>query len=233
MKKILYISLGFILAIGLVWALRPSSSTVIEENCIYGRGGVSQCYEEENMVYVGIQPVDAKVKLDTGKYPSYMIDAEGYYVSIDSIGKLFKEKYFGIQDMSYDDYYYINPYDTGITKFRFRLEGDLNVNDLFAKIVLMANEFANYGNYYINNSIVVFELYWEDTVGQPHRLIVYFGMQSLLNENFVVNPQGLFDGEFDNGYVYDNLVITQSEILTLYDNYIANGTYSGYVLNFN
>lgn len=229
--KVLTFLLVAIMGIGLGLALSPSQPSIENEvECDYGKN-----YLEYNCQEVLEQPsyvVNAKEKLDTNKYPSYMIDAEGYYLQFDELGRLFKEKYFGvIEEHQYDNYVFLDLSNPNITKFKFVLEGNYNADDIYAKAVLLLNEFRNYEFYYVSNGVIIIEVYWiENGLTKEVRLGV--STATLLNQDFTLGVATFFDNEFGSIVEVENCQVNQELAQNKYDQYVTEQTYIGYVLDY-
>lgn len=231
MKKILVFILVAILGVGLGIAISPKAPQVseTEQDCIMGKNYVEHCvdvYEQPSNV------VSAKDPLDKDKYPSYMLDEDGYFVPFEDIGIKLKEKYFGSTETHmYDDYYFLDLSNPNITKFKFVLEGSYNADDLYAKTILMLQEFRNYGFYYISNGVTIVEVYWIEN-GVTHEIRLGISVATLLNEDFFITPDSFIEGEFGNLLETESCQINQVFSNADYDNYVTDETFIGYVLDF-
>ena len=164
---------------------------------------------------------------DTTVYPSYMLDSDGNYVSMEDLGGLLKDKYFGSSVNQYD----IFTKKGGVTTMRFVADygTEHNQNEIFAKLVLILEELSNY-NYYILNNDVVIKFLWTDSQGYERLIELTTSSENLLSDTLEISPDSFFTGYLEMSYRTLQLELTQENIIALYDNYVANGTYDGYVL---
>lgn len=167
---------------------------------------------------------------DVTVYPSYMLDENDEYVTVDQIGLLLKAKYFINEDVNAEDDYYKKD---GKTLFKFDLGvDDLASNDLFAKAVLILNEIENYDYYYLSSTDVVIDIVWMDTNYYAHRVTLTTSKDNLLSDTLIITPEGFFTNYLEMEYDTMDCTVTQPEVLAYYYAYTTNETYGGYVLNY-
>lgn len=165
---------------------------------------------------------------DTTQYPSYMLDSEGQYVTMEQLGLLLKDKYFGISKYTNDNYYK----SEGVTMLQFSNDDqyDYNPNELYAKMVLILQEISNY-NYYILNNEVIVKFIWNTTDGYTKIFELKTSSENLLSDTLIISPDSFFTGYLEMKYRDNGEVeVVEENITALYDYYVENGTYDGYVL---
>lgn len=232
MRKLIAFILVAILGIGIGLSINPSNPNVEEEyNCVVGKNYQEHCVK----VIVDNQTnlVNAKDKLDVTKYPSYIIDEEGYFLQFDVLGQRFKEKYFGVlEEHVYDDYYFVDFIKDNVTSFKFVLEGDYNPNDIYARMIILIQEFENYGYYYVSNGLIQVEVVWFDSLNLVHKIKIGTTTSSLLDVDFSVDYNTFIDGDLGSLIRLEAVTINIVEVETFYNDYITNLTYDGYVLDY-
>ena len=238
MKKLYgVLALVIILSMSLVGCQSPTDSTsltekevleAVEKYCktdIISQELVCDTSEITDVrVFTALQAYE-----DTTEYPSYMLDDEGNYVTMEALGLLLKDKYFGIGKMEYDEFYK----SEGVTMFQFSNSEayDYNPNELYAKLVLILQEISSY-NYYILNNEVVVKIVWNTTDGYTKIFELKTSSENLLSDTLTISPDSFFTGYLEMKYKDNGSVIVVEENITaLYDSYVENGTYDGYVLN--
>ena len=165
---------------------------------------------------------------DTTQYPSYMLDSEGNYVSMEQLGKLVKTKYFQLGNQEYDKYYK----EEGVTYLQFVDNDfvDYDQNQIFAKLVLILEELSDYKYYILNNEVLV-RFFWHSTDGYTKSVQLKTASENLLSDTLVISPDSFFTGYLEMKYKLDSVLIDEEIITLIYDDYVTNGTFNGYVLN--
>ena len=182
-------------------------------------GQTDYYYNQEN--YLSLASFDLltseKDYLDKTKFPDYIWNIEGEYVDVNELAKLLVEKYLGLtEDVSGF---------TGTT-FTIKLDNDTEFTneDFMVRVCMMIMELAEYDFYTIDSS----QFYIEFVGGASEYMI---GRTSLLvSDNYNLHPAIFWSGLLDTqveGITYDVLLLDD-----IYDTFIENETFSGYVLDY-
>jgi len=171
---------------------------------------------------------------DTNLAPSYMIDENGDYIPFNDLAIKLKAKYFGDVDIdSYsqaNDLYKMIPYATMTFTFT---DYDITIDEVVARLILLIEELANYTYYALSGNGIDISILYSD--GQNTHTINFTIPQVILtNGIFTLNYDSIIGNEFESYIrateVYDTIDILA--VKTYYDDFVANGTYDGYVLNY-
>lgn len=159
--------------------------------------------------------VTEKDYLDKSKFPSYIFNAEGEYVSVNELGNLLTLKYLGIESVTVTGYQFkIQLYD----------EIDLSNEEYIVRLSMMIIELSQYDFYTIDSP----ELMIINLFTTTHYMHVR--MSLLVTDKYNLHPaifwNELLDTRIEN-YTFDIELMD-----AIYDQYILDGTFDGYVLNY-
>lgn len=186
-----------------------------------GLNGQQDFYENEGL-YMTIAEYQTLAKesdyLDLSKFPNYIWDINGDYISIDNLGKLLVAKYFnGLNANATTGFQY---------KFTFTLNDSEMTNEEFiARLSLLIIELSYYDYYTIDSSQLYFYLYVN---GQTVQLSSR--MSLLVTDKYTLAPAIFFNQLLDvdiSGIDYDSVIVQQ-----YCDDYATNLTFDGFVLDY-
>lgn len=245
MKKILAIIISLVLVIGLVGCQSPTDTTDLEnrldllelsveeqQNKIdvledfyrsvvptVGLNGQTDYYvnygDEQYMSMMSYELLKTeKDYLDKAKFPDYIWNNDEEYISVDDLVNKLTMKYFGLES-------------EGLTGFQFKIKmdsSDLDITneEFIVRACMMIMELSEYDFYTIDTT----QLYFEFIAGGSQYMTVR--MSLLINDNYVLHPAIFWSGLMDTtieGITYD-----VSLLEAMYDQYILDETFSGYVL---
>lgn len=167
---------------------------------------------------------------DSTNAPQYILDEMGQFIEFEDVAYMLKSKYFGADNVS--GYEEINGSGEMLLKFMLP-DGEYNDNEIFAQTVLMIKELSNYEFYIIDGTSLTVRIAWLDGGGIPHILLLKIEMTYLLNQQmFEINADAVYNQEYDITYTLDQIVLNYNDVMTAYQDYIDNATYTGYVLNY-
>ena len=208
---------------------------------INGINGYLSFYENSTSQLVLLSGTLTQLKetLDTTKLPDYALDSNNIYISFDDVMAMLKLKYFGIGDdidlVDYEgerylaDNYFID-YRTGIIMYDMSTE--FSGEELIARMALLIVELQNYEYYLVWSSTLDFS-YTYDLEGSYKRLNIIVTNGTLIGDYFIIEPDAIMNEKYEmlfnivDGTVYDIAAAQQ-----YYDDFVTNGTFIGYVLDF-
>lgn len=189
-----------------------------------GLNGQKSIYENQVAQYSGIARLIAQVEFmketfDSIKAPSYIVDANGDYISFKDLGVMLKQKYFGAEYNEQDIYMMGSK-----AYMQMVFEGENDVDDLFARIVLLVEEIRNYPFYILSSSeLVIFIANGNNNIKLTIPLV------TMLNDYFEISLEGIHANDYEMILTgsQTNLAVAQS----FYDYHVSKGTYDGFVLD--
>ena len=189
-----------------------------------GLNGQTSVYENKILGYSGIAKMIAQVQymkdtFDKNKAPSYIVDLNGDYVSFNQLSSLLKVKYFS-DEASDMDYYFMG----AKSYIQMGFTDTYDINDIFARTVLLVEELRNYPFYIISSSEVVLYINNGNNV-----LKLTIPLVTMLNDYFEITLEGIFANDYEMRL--ENAVIDLAVAQSYYDFYISQQTFSGYVLD--
>ena len=185
-----------------------------------GLNGQTDYYENNEGLYMAefIPLAKESDYVDLSKFPDYIWDINGDYISIDDLGKLLVAKYF--------DGLVANA-NTG---FQFRIDftlynSPMSNEEFIARLSMLVIELSYYDYYTIDSSQLYFYLYFNQyTVQLKSR------MSLLVTDKYTLDPAifylELLDVDIE-GISYDEVIVQQ-----FCDDFILNETFTGYVLDY-
>ena len=246
MKKLLAIIISLVLVIGLVGCKSPTDTTDLENRLDLLEASVEEQqnkidvledfyrsvvptvglngqvdYYYNNQSYLSLTSFNLmtdekkeKDYLDATKFPDYIWDLNEDYISVDDLVNKLTMKYFGLES-------------EGLTGFQFKIKmdsSDLDITneEFIVRACMMIMELSEYDFYTIDTT----QLYFEFIAGGSQYMTVR--MSLLINDNYVLHPAIFWSGLMDTtieGITYD-----VSLLEAMYDQYILDETFSGYVL---
>lgn len=206
---------------------------------VVGLNGNVSIYENDNMTeYASLDEAllyldNNFMSLDIDTFdpnnlaPDYIKDELGDYISFKELSILLKSKYFENDLEDVNDYYDIGSQ----AKIKYVLESGQDMNDVFARMVLLIEELRNYEFYLLSCNELSLEVHW-NTEGNQHRLMVEIPLVVLTGNYFVFSLDGVYNGDYEIDFssVQEGLDVSLSQIK--YNEYVTNGTFTGYVLNY-
>lgn len=155
-------------------------------------------------------------ELDKTKAPSYVLDANGNYVSFDDVVSKLVTKYF--TNISAQD---------SCIGFQIKIvlgTGGLSQEEFMARLIMLVNELSHYDFYIIGGS----ELYIQFDFGGTSYIKI--PIQTMRSTFITITPEVIYNGWYEIQLF--NLDYNETQVQTLYDTYMADVQYSGYVLDY-
>ena len=172
-----------------------------------------------------------KDKFDKNKTaPDYLIDDLGSYVSFEDLSTMLKYKYF---DSTVDSLIGVGTdvYNMGSqAKIRFIFKDDLDTKDIVVRMVMLIEELRNYDFYIMSSNEILLEVYMVDSDGEIHMYSISIPLTVMLNDFFTIDLETIYYDWFEMEYDGEDFVLDEAKLL--YDDYLTNLTYDGYVLNY-
>lgn len=151
--------------------------------------------------------------VDETKMPSYVWDETNDYISLYQVNNMLCQKYLAIDCVS--------SFNVGY-KIQAYKPVDMEWNDYMVRLSMMLVELSYYDYYTIDSE----RLYVEFELGARSYLITR--MQILIDDKY--SPQApLFWNEYFEVTI-EGQYFNHAELQVIYDEYIANGTFDGFVL---
>lgn len=153
--------------------------------------------------------------LNKSKFPDYIWDEFDNYVDIDTLGDLLTQKYFGVNSESTLGFQY---------KIKIYKPDEMTQDDFVTRLCMMIMELSEYDFYSLDST----ELYLQLNEGASSHMKV---RMSLLT----TDKYNLHAGMFWNGLMDTDIQGLGYNIATveaLYEQYEADETFTGYVLDF-
>jgi len=151
--------------------------------------------------------------LDKGKFPDYIWDLGGEYITVDDLGDLLTQKYFGINSETTIGFQY---------KMIIIKPVDMSQDDFITRLSMMIMELSNYDFYTIDSP----ELYIRLNDGASSYFKVR--MSLLVSDKYNLHPAIFWGGMMDTRIV--GTAFNVIEVEALYNQYILDETFDGYVL---
>lgn len=154
--------------------------------------------------------------IDKAKFPDYIWDINGDYITVDDLGNLLTQKYIGISSETTIGFQY---------RMTIYKPADMEISEFMARLSMMIMELSYYDFYTIDSP----ELYIIINTGASQSVKVR--MSLLVSDRYNLHP-AIFWGELMDtsviGFSYNTTIVQE-----YYDNFILNETFNGYVLNYN
>ena len=166
-----------------------------------------------------------KDTFDKTKAPTYILDELENFISFSQLINLLVDKYFG-EDII------VNDAILG-TKAFMRITdntGSLTHDDIIVRIGMMLNEMQEY-EYYVGSAPET-DIEYILTNGITQRIRVTAPLNVMINEFFMIEPESIYSQDYDIRLVTDNVTLDLATIESLFNQYILDDTFSGYVLNY-
>ena len=160
--------------------------------------------------------VKEKDYLDKTKFPDYIWTLDENYITVDDLGNLLSQKYLGTNSST-------------ITGFQYKLQlekpSEMSNEEYMVRVCMLILELAEYDFYTIDSP----ELYIELISGGSQYIKVR--MSLLVTDKYNLHPAIFWNEMLDTRIEgLNNLDLTLIE--QYYDDFILNGTFDGYVLNY-
>ena len=193
---------------------------------IEGLNGQTVYYYQDQITTLSDTVMLLKDTLDKTKVPSYMVDPDTQeYVSLNELAQRLKLKYYGAEEHRDDKT------EMGTrTDIKYYFVSNMPLYEVFARTVLLIEEIRNYDFYIIGSTELLIRVYVYDELGFPKQLQIQIPMQVMLNDAFTINLDGIYSQDYEMRLTGDGF--TQSLAQQTYDEFILNGTFDGYVLDF-
>ena len=154
--------------------------------------------------------------LDKTKFPDYIWDNDGEYISIEDLDTMLAEKYFGEVNGTI--------FETGSQyHFIFNLDTNMSDEEFIVRLSMLIIELSNYDFYTIDSSELHIYVLLNDS---PVEITIR--MMLLIEDNFNLQPQ-LFWSELMDTTI-KGITYNENELQSIYDGYVTNETFNGYVL---
>jgi len=156
-------------------------------------------------------------ELDKVSAPSYVLDVDENYIPFYNVMELLIDKYFN-EDVT------LHSASIGSQVSAVVLTDDVNINDYFARLFLMIEELSNYDFYIIGGS----ELYIQSQIEGMTYIII--PIQTLRSSFITMTADVFIEGTYEiSSYRldYDNETVKR-----LYEQYVIDETFTGYVLDY-
>jgi len=159
--------------------------------------------------------------------PTYTYEENGDYISFKDLSNKILNKYMGVsvnvtESLFYGDaYILVKDYTSGLTP-----------EEVFARMSLLVNELTEYGYYRIGiTSLRIYYILYEDS--NPRVMEITLPNVVINNPNsFNLTPTMIYNNEVDINCRLDNVTLNLATIEALFNQYILDDTFSGYVLNY-
>lgn len=214
---------------------------------VYGLNGQTSVYENV-MITMTTLSTQIKDTFDKTKAPAYMLDINGEYVSYSSLMIKLKEKYFndidtGIYDSWYDEFndVYVNNtifedyYEmSSQAKIMYGIdtrENQMNDDEILARAMLLIEELRLYEFYVLSCSTINLELYIQQG-NYTHQIHIQIPLVVVINDMFDITLDGIISQDYEMKITTDGYTTNQTIAQQYYDNFILNGTFAGYVLDY-
>ena len=156
-------------------------------------------------------------ELDKDKAPDYVLDINGDYISFETVADLLVEKYFGN----------LVTVDEAVVGFQLKMvlsHGDITANEFMARLIFMINELSLYDFYIIGSS----EIYIQTVYGGTSYIKI--PMQTLRSDFITLTPEVIYSGTYEIQLF--QMAFNKVTVQTLYDDFVLNETFTGYVLDY-
>ena len=151
--------------------------------------------------------------LDKTKFPDYIFDETGEYIDIQQLVNRLCQKYLEMNCNS-------------TVGFQFKIQAykdsDMSYNDYMVRLSMMVVELSYYDFYTIDSP----QLYIEFIPGGSEYMTVR--MSLLVDDKYTLHPAIFWNGLMDTHL--QNKSFVDISLQTIYESYIAEGTYDGFVL---
>ena len=203
-----------------------------------GLNGVVSVYENETLkdklnmqlVTLSLQMMVVKDTFDKNKTsPEYIKDEFGGYVSFADLGALLQTKYFNESTLSS---YTI--FEMGSKAYlQFSLDNEHTADELFAQTVLLIEEIRNYSFYVLScNELEIYIMWHNADNSESYRMSITIPLVVIINDYFEITLNGIYEGDFETKLWLHEVSINEINAQLIYDSYVLDETYSGFVLNF-
>lgn len=158
--------------------------------------------------------------MDKSKLPDYLFDINGEFVDQDDLALLLKTKYYGEEQHASDELQFVS---NGV--MLLWLETTMSNEEFMARTVLMIEELRNYDFYIIGNEDILFRIFHN-----AECIDIKIKVQTMRTDGIILSPQVIYDEMFFvtiSGIEYDNELVQ-----FIYDQYVLEETFSGYVLDY-
>lgn len=152
--------------------------------------------------------------LDKTKFPEYIWGLDGEYISVDELGDLLTQKYFGVSSKSEIGFQY---------KISFQRPSDLSSEEIMVRLSMLILELGEYDFYTLDSP----ELYF-DLLGSGSTQYIKVRTSLLTTDKYTLTPE-IFWGQLLDIKVFQ-FGYDESQCQAIYDQYILDGTFDGYVL---
>lgn len=192
--------------------------------CSVGLNGQYDCYINEGQantnVYLSLGAYEQMASetdyLDKSKFPSYIFDEFGEYISVNELGNLLSQKYLGVES-------------TTVTGFQYKMQvyrpSGMDIDEYMTRLCMMIIELSEYDFYTIDSP----ELYIEMANGGSQYIKVR--MSLLVTDKYSLHP-AIFWNELMDTRI-EGITFDTQTVQTYYDTFVLNDTFSGYVLDYN
>ena len=155
-------------------------------------------------------------QIDAEKAPSYVLDEEGLYIEFEEVVNKLLDKYF----VDYD----LFMAELG-SELIIQFFTDYTEEEFVARSVLMIEELSHYDFYIIGSSQLMIYTNYEGTSW------LKVPMQTMRSTFITMTSDVFIDGLYEIDYF--NLGFDEALTKSLYEQYVADKTFDGYVLDYN
>jgi hypothetical protein len=156
-------------------------------------------------------------ELDKTKAPSYVLDENGEYIPFSEVARLLVLKYFNDKATVY------NTSVGGSIMIEMTTE-NITKEEYLSRLVLLVEELSHYDWYIIGGS----ELYITTVIDGS--IYINIPIQTMRSTFITFTPEILIKGLYEINL--HNIVYDEAQVQTLYDEFVASGLYTGYVLDY-
>lgn len=193
---------------------------------IEGLNGQREYYIQDNeqptsVLFTSVSAYEIELlgtELDKTKAPSYILDIDENYISFEELAQLLLTKYFDVN---------LNYTALGFqAKIVFNISStDYTQEEIISRIILLIEEISHYDWYIIGSSEFYINIKYD-----MEYLNIKVPIQTMRSDFVTMTPEVIYSGWYEvwlQGWNYDNAIVQ-----SLYDDYVTNETYIGYVLDY-
>lgn len=168
-----------------------------------------------------LQEQIADLQVFYAEAPAYVLDDDGNYIDFDTVSELLFTKYFGNEidlrnsKVSEEVFFHVQLYSV-----------QYDSNEYIARMILLINELKYYEFYMYSSALLYCYTIVDDTV----ITWIKIPMHILQAEFISITPEVICNQQYETliyGMTFDEEIVQQ-----YYDSFVSNGTFDGYVLNY-
>lgn len=194
---------------------------------IEGLNGQREYYIQDNKVPTGVLFTKVSafeietlgIELDKTKAPSYILDLDGNYVPFEDLAQLLLQKYYGVG------------LGQGFARINFQariqtdITSELTIDEFVARTILMFEEIRQYDWYIIGSSEFYMYLTFNGATVE-----VSIPIQTMRADWLTMTPEVIYNSWYEISIKH--ISYNNTQVQAFYDEYVTNGTFNGYVLDY-